>query len=407
MAIIQGYQSQSYIGWEPTSANDTFEASLATATTYQVPFTNNALVSNQSKNESAVLTGRRAMSRPFFGNTDVSGSIEMPFDADLAGVLFKAACGNVTSVALDAGLAAAETFYHVGTVKEDAEGNVAVCTNAGVTGLVAPDFSAVVGTALTSGTSRWVTIAVADTGLFSHTFTISSAALPYLFVEKAVKVGSGTGIYETYRGCKLNSLNISVGGDGEMLVGTDIMGVKAGDPTATRASKATVDANFTTSRVQFQNFLGSVSARHTSDAGDNDALTADSIKDFSLTINNNLAGDEYTINSRGFRREIPEGMSSISGSINALFEDTKALNLARAGTKFEMCVGLFSIQNPAKPAAIQLLMNETEITPFDVEISGPEGINVSYDYMSYQDTGSSVIQVTLVNTVAGTVYTPA
>lgn len=393
MAILQGYKTLTYVGWD-TDIN----ADLTTPNAWNIPYTSNAIAANQAKNESSVLTGKRAMSRPFFGNIDVAGGLEMPFDAALSGLFFKALCGNVDTtdlsvVGVDA--VATGTFYHVGDIVEDSVGTIATCTKGGLTdGTTAPTFPTTIGSVTDSADTTWVTLSADGAGLYKHEFTVDTTAVPYMFVEKVVKP-SPSGIYEMYRGCKVNNLSINVGGDGELLMSSDIMGVRAEDPTATTQTGTKTD--FTTSRIQFQNFKAGISAKS---ASSNDAITADSLKDVSVEITNNLAGDEYTINSRGYRREIPEGLMGVSGSINALFEDTKALQVARDGAQLDMAIGVYDTRDAANVSNVQIHLSESEIEPFDTEISGPAGINVSYNYMAYQDSGSSIVKITLVNTTA-------
>ena len=390
MAIAQGYRSAAYLGWDEDIHND-----LTAPDFYRVPFMTNNLTYTQALNESAVLRGVRATARPFFGNKTAEGNLDVPFDADVSGIVFKAMCGNSTSkdavTAIDEDFAVwtASSTYKVGDIVKDSDTATGVldtyfiCTKAGTSDATEPTWTSVVGDEFVDGTVEWV--ASQD---YVHKFWVDVNALPYMFVEKTFP---DIEEYVVYRGLKANTVSLDVGGDGEMMMGVSMMGVRADDIAQTSISEAGGDeTDLTVGRFQFQNFKADLSSS---------VMTADelnAIMDVSIEFNNNLQGDIYTINSRGARREIPEGMMAISGSINALFENTSMIVKATDGTEIDMT---FSFVEGNHLCRIDI--PEARIEPFDPSVDGPEGVTASINFIAYSDDDMDApVTITLTNGIA-------
>lgn len=388
MAITQGYRSQTLAGWETD-----IHGVLADPDYYKVPFMTNSLSFTQALNDSAVLTGIRSTTKPFFGNRTAEGSLDVPFDADISGFFFKGLCGNAeSSTATDAvtneiSAWTATTNYKVGDIVKDSVGGVTdtyfVCTVAGTSGATEPTWASGAGTEYTDGTVTW--ISSQDN---YHKFYVSTTQLPYMFVEKAFP---DINEYIVYRGCKVNTMSLSVGGDGEMMASMNMMGVRADDPSATSIGDGTgTSTDLTTNRFQFQNFKADLS----SSVMTNDEVAA--VQDVSLEFSNSLQGNIYTINSRGSRREIPEGLMNISGTINALFEGTTLMQKANDGTELDMTFSFVEEEHVCR-----ITLPEARIEPFDPSVDGPEGLTASISFRAYRDNDTqSPITIILTNSVA-------
>lgn len=472
MTITKGYLSETYLGFDPTPRQNidlTGNVKL-----YRIPFISNSMQRTQNKNESAVITGRRAMSRPFFGNIMVDGTINYPLDAQIGGLVFNGLTGNRVSAAMDDLLAATawtaeaviaegdivvptiagpyafiataagttgltepmwdesigattadgtvawqaielpqerddEQRYHAGdvvTFPGDAA-NIYIATTGGVTAGAAPSVVGVEnGDIVNDGTVSWI-VTEAE-GRFYHTFFTNTNPLPYMWVEKALKTTPDDGNFMIYRGAKNNVASLSVGGDGEMTVEVTTVGINAEDPyddniiTRIEAAAGTADViDFSSGRVQFQNFQSAVSAFS---ATDDDAITADAIQTMTIDISNNISEDVRTINSKGFRYDTPEGMVGVSGSITALWQNTKAFQIARQGAPVELAFGVYNDQDEDNICSLQIIFPEVEFTPFDVDIDGGVEVTGTFDYMGYQNNSDAPIRITLVNDIPGEDY---
>lgn len=82
-----------------------------TGTWYQLPFNKNALTGKQNLIESNTITGRRDAVQPGIGQMDASGQLDLPLDARNIGLILKAICGKVTTVAGAAGKGKTPTSY--------------------------------------------------------------------------------------------------------------------------------------------------------------------------------------------------------------------------------------------------------------------------------------------------------
>jgi hypothetical protein len=386
MAITQGYRSQTFVGID-NAINDPISSSGGT---FQIPFMSNTLTYTQSLNESAVLRGVRATSKPFFGNKSAEGGLDVPFDADLTGLFFKALCGNAEAMTTAEFITdellvwTNASEYRVGDMVKDAviADTFYVCIKAGTSGGTIPTFTSVVGDTFEDGTVVWQ--ASQD---FVHMFKVDTTALPYLYVEKAMP---DIDEYVVYRGLKVNTLSLAVGGDGEMMASMNMIGVRADDPAQESISENIADiVDLTTNRFQFQNFKAEVSSS---------ILSADelnSIRNINVEFNNNLQGDIYTINSRGARREIPEGLMAISGTLDVLFESTSMMLKATNGTEIDLTLTFVEEGHVCK-----IFLPEVRIEPFDPTVDGPEGLTATINFRAYLDNNQAApVHITLTNSV--------
>jgi len=72
---------------------DTYGVTPGAVTAFQVPFLSESLSGSRAQNTSDVINGRRDPSRPFQGNQDVQGSIQVPVDKRSLGIWLSACFG--------------------------------------------------------------------------------------------------------------------------------------------------------------------------------------------------------------------------------------------------------------------------------------------------------------------------
>lgn len=215
-------------------------------------------------------------------------------------------------------------------------------------------------------------------GPYTHVFKVGDGQ-PSLVLEQGY---TDIGKYEKFNGCKISSMSMSMGGDGELSASIEIMGAKSlkGDAPYDDTPAAISLSKFN----QFQ---------LTAKEGGANIATLTSVD---LTINNNLDGNQYLIGGQGTRGDIPEGLIQISGNVKGLFTDFALYTKASAGTESSL---QFKFINGAY--SLQIDMSEIMYEENSPAIEGPTGILMDLNYRAYFDdhADGSAIVVTLVNDI--------
>ena len=116
-----------------------------------------------------------------------------------------------------------------------------------------------------------------------------------------------------------------------------------------------------------------------------------------LDINNNLDGDTYCLNGSSMRPSINEGLAEVSGNIETLFEDDAQLKKAMESTETSL-----ELTFTRDKFSLTFSIPEVILERATPGISGPKGITQTLNYRGYfaNDSGNSIITVTLINDVA-------
>lgn len=215
--------------------------------------------------------------------------------------------------------------------------------------------------------------ATTGTDPYTHVFKINDTAIPSYFMEVAHE---DLNLFYLHNGIKMNSFDISFGGDGELLVNINAMGQKTTKGVAEVLAPTALVGN-----VNFEQFQATVTG-------------ATNVKDISLNYTNNLDGSQYVIGDGGQRGEIPLGMVGVSGSFTALFEDDTLLASARNNTDQDFNITLTNGAN-----SISFDMNEVVLEPTGVTVDSPQGLTQTFNYTAFwkNDDIESSIVVTVVN----------
>lgn len=213
-------------------------------------------------------------------------------------------------------------------------------------------------------------------GPYVHTFSVNNTAIPSYFVEVAHE---DLGEYFLHNGIKMNSFDISFGGDGELLMNINVMGQKS-----TRGTAEVVAPTALASVLNFEQFQASITG-------------ATSVKDISLNYTNNLDGNQYVIGDGGTRGEIPLGMVGVSGSFTALYENDTLLAAARNNVDQVLNI---TLTNGA--TIIEFDMEEVVLEPTGVVVDSPQGLSVTFNYTAFwrAGTANSSLTVSVTNEVA-------
>lgn len=214
---------------------------------------------------------------------------------------------------------------------------------------------------------------------YEHVFDVGTSR-PSITIEHQY-TDLGTAKYFQYTGCKVSSYSISAGGDGEATATFNIVG----------ANETIASSSFDVSPTTVS--LGRLKQSHLTlkEAGS----TISNAKMVSLDVNFKCDTSQYVIGGGGTLGAIPDGVMSVTGNIDALFEDTalleKAINGTESSLELTFTGGLSSI--------LVIDFNELKYSPNSPGIPGPQGIAISLPWSAYYDDdadGSSVV-VTLTN----------
>jgi len=217
---------------------------------------------------------------------------------------------------------------------------------------------------------------------YTHTYKAGNGRPSFTLEHRFTELG--TAKYFQYTGCKISSMSISAGSDGELIATFDVIGaVETIASTSFDASPTTLS-------------LARLKNSHLTLKEGGSAIANAKMVDFN--INFNLDTRNYVIAGGGVLGSLPDGVYSVTGNMNALFEDTALLAKAIAGTES-------SIELTFTGAATSILVidfNELKYSPNSPGIDGPQGIAISLPFSAYYDNDASAtsVLVTLTNAEA-------
>jgi hypothetical protein len=220
----------------------------------------------------------------------------------------------------------------------------------------------------------WLRLALGDpvtTGSSSpwtHTFkagnTRSSFTLEYQYTELDLNR------YFQYTGCKISGMSLSAGDDGELIASFDVVGAVE---TIATSSFDLSPTTLTMARMK--------NSQLTMTEG---GSTISNAKLADLNINFNLDTSNYVIGGGGVLGSLPDGIYSVSGNLNALFEDTTLLEKALDSTESAVVL-TFTV---SASAILVLTFPEIKYTPSSPGVDGPQGMLISLPFAGYYDNNS-------------------
>lgn len=217
---------------------------------------------------------------------------------------------------------------------------------------------------------------------YTHKFKIGDTQ-PSLVVEKAFDFGPAQS-YIKQNGVKVASMEITFGGDGELVANLSIVGAKEAQPSETE-----YDATVTVvSMNRVNNFQAAITEGGSAIA---------TITDLTLRVDFGLDTENRVIGGGGVLGDIPEGMVSVSGSLAALYTDNTLLAKGYGVTESSLAVTLTSSTHSLKLEIPELFYQWN--TP---GITGPQGVKQDMEFQGFYNNGSdaSAFVATLINAVA-------
>lgn len=209
---------------------------------------------------------------------------------------------------------------------------------------------------------------IGGTDYYDYEFKVgATAGLKSFILEKGFP-DLASPVYELFTGCKINTLELTNGTSGELTASLGIMGAnKAKSGTAYDVAPATAAASFSGERF------------HVSDATAFEGGSESSvIKEFRLSINNNLDGEGYVIGGGGVRTQMPEGIIGVGGSISAMFKDETILDKAISAVESQLRLKLTRGEE-----FIEFDMPEVKYSEASPAVSGPAGVMLDLDWQAY------------------------
>nr|DAM00071.1 MAG TPA: Tail tube protein [Caudoviricetes sp.] len=217
-------------------------------------------------------------------------------------------------------------------------------------------------------------------GLYKHVFTVTDD-IPSMTIEKGFP---DIGLFFQYLGVKFDKFSLTAQvGNNETTYTIDTMAANEVETKATVATSPT-----TLAITRFNNVNAAVKE------GGKALVTC---RKMQLDINNNLDGDTYCLNGSSMRPSINEGLAEVSGNIETLFEDDAQLKKAMESTETSL-----ELTFTRDKFSLTFSIPEVILERATPGISGPKGITQTLNYRGYfaNDSGNSIITVTLINDVA-------
>ena len=216
---------------------------------------------------------------------------------------------------------------------------------------------------------------------YTHVFKPGDTA-PSAVVQCSYATDTMT--YGKFNGCKISQLQLTAGGDEELVATLGMVGKKGTFSTTNYNSSATA-----VTLKRFSNFQGELKK---------DGAAFAVCTGFDMTFNNGLDTDTRTIGGQGELYDIPEGIMSVTGNITCLFTSLALLQDAAASDEMSLELG-FTID---ADTSLKFLFPEVQIQYQGPTVEGPQGIRTQYPFVAYFNDSSddTVCKVTLKNDVA-------
>ena len=295
----------------------------ADAKGWEVPFNTESLAVSRAKNTAATLRGTRNPAEPFDGNTSVDGDLVVPVDTSTFGLWLALLFGAPES------------------------------TPQG------------------------------EETLHKHVFK-SGEKLPSFWIE--VMIATQTPIYKRSLGCKINTLALEAGGDGEL---TATLGLMAASQTQESTAAVAAPEEMPFNRLANFQALLKVDGQVTGNA-----------MSFSVNLDNGLDGDVRLLSGQGFRADLPEGLMGVSGTMDVMVTDGDLYAKALASTPLDLEL---SFAKGTESLTIKLPKVQLQVT--GPVIDGPAGLKMSWNWQAYSvQPEDAAMTVELVNTLPD--YTP-
>jgi len=221
---------------------------------------------------------------------------------------------------------------------------------------------------------------------YTHTMTLGD--LPVGFIIEKDYGANITNRYEKFNGCRVASAAFNFPNEGVPTATLSIIG--ATSVMGTSSIDATVTDNGHTS---FSAFDASI------EEGGSSIAYVESVE---FTVDNELDDSAYVVGGSGVRRALPEGFSTVSGTITALFESDALLTKAIAGTETSLKIALTrgTGDGSAGNEYMEFFIQQLQLERTSAPIEGPGGLKLTMPFQAYISGSTSALQTIVKNAVA-------
>lgn len=202
-----------------------------------------------------------------------------------------------------------------------------------------------------------------DLGVYTHEFASGKSTVPSYSLELGMPQIPE---FIRFSGVKANTLAFNFARSGEAQATVSLLA--QGETSSTTSIQSDAEVNTYTRFSQFQGSLKS------------DGVLLANVTTASITYSNNLEKIE-TIRSDGKVEAIDIGVASLSGSISVRYGDNDLMNKARANTPVDLTFA-YEISESQK---VVIICHEVYLPKPKRSISGPGGIECSYDFQGAKD----------------------
>lgn len=231
---------------------------------------------------------------------------------------------------------------------------------------------------------------VNTTGTNPYTHVLTLGALPVgMVVEQDYGANiSGAGRYEKFNGCRVGGFSFSFPTEGFCTASFDLIGA------ASSLESAALDATLTDNgHTPFTSFQAAI------EEGGAEIAIVTAVE---ITGSNELDESVFAIGGGGQRRALPEGFSTIGGSVTALFESAALLNKAISDTASSLKITLSrgTGAGSAGNESIEFLVQNLVYERAGPGIEGPNGLMVTLPFRAFRSGSDNGLRVAINNAVA-------
>lgn len=206
-----------------------------------------------------------------------------------------------------------------------------------------------------------------------HTFLQHpTAELPSATIERRNQDVAQSFIY---RGCKVNAVSLTLGGDGELLAEFQMLGAAGEGPVSAAydsdGSTPTPVRPFVERYGQFEGLLY-----------ENEISSADTFMSIDLSFSNGLDDTIYPFGAQGERSDLPEGFAAPGGSVTALFRNTTLLAKAQNNTETSLRA---RFQQDSGAYYLEIEMPQVTFGPSDPGIENDKAVLMTLPFQAYQN----------------------
>lgn len=214
---------------------------------------------------------------------------------------------------------------------------------------------------------------------YAHVWTLGGARDSITLEEQYLDLD--TPLYYRYRGVKVSSMKIGLGGDGELTCDFGLVAATYSEETSPFDASPTV---ITEARLQ---------NRHLAMTEGGSSISNATSLDFDVAFN--LDSSTYCIGGGGEIGQAPDQIYDYKGSIKALFEDSSLYTKARNSTESSIVA---TLTNGAS-SILSFNFPELKYSENAPSIDGPQGILVDLNFVAYYSnaTEATGFQITLTN----------